>query len=140
MFSRLTFHKNVWIGAAVSVAGIAVMTAVGAWVVLSGAVLPDKEIIIICAAAFFGGTAGGMIAAGKDRELWQSTLSMLIVFAVMWLIALLSERTIRFDTTTITESICLFAGGIAGGIGKPNTKKHKRKARKSVGKGSGRRK
>ena len=132
MFSKLSFHRSIWIGAVLSIAFICIALATGAGLIVSGVVRPGVEVIVICAAIFLGTIPGGMLSAGKKRQLSSSFLSALIVYAMMWGVGLASGRSIALDSTGITVTICLFAGSMVGGMLHPNLKNSKHKAQKSL--------
>ena len=134
MFSKLSFHRGMWIGAVLSIALICFTLAAGAGLIASGVVGPGVEVIVICAAIFLGTIPGGMLSAGKKRQLRSSFISALIVYVVMWGVGLASGRPIALDSTGITVTICLFAGSMVGGVLHPNPKNSKRKAQKSLAK------
>lgn len=134
MFSKLSFHRSMLIGAVLSIAFICIALAVGAGLIASGVIGPGVEVIVICAAIFLGTIPGGMLSAGKKRQLSSSFINALIVYVVMWGVALASGRPIRLDTTGITVTLCLFAGSMVGGMVRPNPKNRKHKAKKSLAK------
>ena len=130
MFLNSKLHQDIWISSLVSIATICAIMAIGAKLILSGIVPWDMKMVLTCCSLFFGTVPGGYIASGKKKELNQCLFTGLVVYGVIWITALASGQPIHFGTTALTETICIFAGSMIGGMLHPTLKTHKPKPRK----------
>ena len=89
---RILLRRRFWLSALVTVVGMALLCALGAWVVVGGVLPPEYSRGWMLASWSVGALAGGrLLHGGREGRMLQSLLLGAVVYAVVILGALSGE-------------------------------------------------
>lgn len=120
------FGKRTWIGFGVTVGVVVLSLLLGALLAVRG-ILPAGSITPwICATYAIAAFLGGCVAAmGQGRRLCGLVPAVLL-YALMWLLALCSECVIDFAANGVAFTCAVLLGGIAAYMSRRGKKKSHR--------------